>query len=507
VIDNPFRATDLAYVSTAVPGGPAQARFSTSPDNEASRIAFGGMLKFAGQTRLLADMAFNTWTQDAAFLPYTINSAIFSPAGAPANSVATLQQKSLAGKYETTSVMLTFSSRPVRGLGIRARYRLYDQQNKTNMWVITGDVAGSPDRSWSVVTPTADAPFGHATANPYSNKTSRFEGQVSYDFGDLTIEGGVRAASLERTSREATSGDENAWSLAAIYRTSDWLSFRAFYDDAERTAEGQTIYGFQADEAERETTKAGFNVELTPLSKVGFGFSYFRRNDDYTNRPDRIAVSGGVPVAGALPIPGTPSGLLEASYDTYTVDVDFTPNERAEISAYYTYEKNASTNQWSTTTAATATPPLSLNNLLNYAGSDRGDTFGANAKFDLVPEKWTMSFMAQSQKIDGLMDITAREAGSFYTPGRTTLIPAGQGGAADILDYDDTRLTTIVAELAYAVAKAWTLSVGYAYEEYSHADAFSDGTSIFPQSVLFFMKGNDGGYKVNLGYAKLNYRF
>ncbi len=115
--------------------------------------------------------------------------------------------------------------------------------------------------------------------------------------------------------------------------------------------------------------------------------------------------------------------------------------------------------------------------------------------------------MAQSQKIDGLMDITAREAGSFYTPGRTTLIPAGQGGAADILDYDDTKLTTIVADLAYTVAKAWTLSVGYAYEEYSHADAFSDGTSIFPQSVLFFMKGNDGGYKVNLAYAKLNYRF
>ena len=360
VIDNPFRATDLAYVSTAVPGGPAQARFSTSPDNEASRIAFGGMLKFAGQTRLIADMAFNTWTQDAAFLPYTINSAIFSPSGAPANSVSTLQQKSLAGKYETTSVMLTFSSRPVRGLGIRARYRLYDQQNKTNMWVITGDVSGSPDRSWSVVTPTADAPFGHATANPYSNKTSRFEGQVSYDFGDLTIEGGVRAASLERTSREATSGDENAWSLAAIYRTSDWLSFRAFYDDAERTADGHTVYGFQMDEAERESTKAGFNVEMTPLSKIGFGFSYFRRNDDYPNRPDRIAVSGGVPVAGAQPIPDTPSGLLEASYDTYTVDVDFTPNERTEISGYYTYEKNASTNQWSTTTGTRPQQPAQL---------------------------------------------------------------------------------------------------------------------------------------------------
>jgi len=144
---------------------------------------------------------------------------------------------------------------------------------------------------------------------------------------------------------------------------------------------------------------------------------------------------------------------------------------------------------------------------MNLADSDRGDTFGANARFDIVPEKWTFSFMLSHQKVDGIMDITANESGSFYNPGRTTLIPPGQGGAADITDYDDTKLTTVVADLAYAVAKAWTLSFGYAYEEYSHSDAMSDGNTIFPQSVLFFLKGNDGGYKVNLGYAKLSYRF
>ena len=53
------------------------------------------------------------------------------------------------------------------------------------------------------------------------------------------------------------------------------------------------------------------------------------------------------------------------------------------------------------------------------------------------------------------------------------------------------------------LAKAWTLSIGYAYEKYTHADAFSDGTSMFPQAVLFFLKGNDGNYDVNVAYAKL----
>ena len=500
VIDNPFRATDFPYTATSAPGGPAQARFSTAPDNEADRGAFGALFKFGLQTRITADLAFAQWAQDQAFMPYTINSVVFSTTGAPANSLATLQQKSLNGKVNTTSVNLGFSSRPIPGLGIRARYRSYDLQDKSAKWVITGDVAGSPDRSWGAVTPSADAPYGHATANPYSTTTNRFDAQVSYDFWDLTLEGSVRAASYERTYREATTGDETAFGFAAIYRTSDWLSIRAFVDDASRTADGHTVYGFQMDEAERESTRTGVQANVT-ASKFDFGLTYFRRNDDYPNRPDRVQLTSGAPTPGAQPIPDTPSGLLEASYDTFTFDVAFTPNERTEIGGYYTYEKNASTNQFATLTGA------ALNNKLNYAGSDEGDTFGARAKFDIVPEKWTVSFLMSHQKIDGLMDITANESGSFYNPGRTTLIPTGQGGAADIVDYDDTKLTNIVADLAYTVAKAWTLSFGYAYEEYSHTDAFSDGNTIFPQSVLFFLKGNDGGYSVNIGYAKLSYRF
>jgi hypothetical protein len=496
VIDNPFRATDLAYTSTAVPGGPGQVRFSASPDNEASRGAFGAMFKLARQTRITADLAFGSWTQDAQFLPFTINSAIFTTTGAAANSTAVLPQQSLNGKINTTTVNVGFVSRPVDNLGIRLRYRSYELTNETTPVAWIGSTSGSPDRTWGAP-PTG----GWATSVLYDNSTKRFDAQVGYDIKDLTIEGAFRTAQLERTNREATTGDENGWTLAAIYHTADWLSFRAFYDDANRTAEGHTIYGFQADEAERESTRAGVEVTLTPASKFGVGFSYYRRDDDYPNRPDRVQVSGGVPVPGAQPIPGTPSGLLEAKYDTFTVDFDFTPNERAEVAAFYTYEKNAQTNQWSSTTGT------ALNNLLNFVGNDQGDTFGISARFVLVPEKWTFSLFAQSQQIDGLMDMTAREAGAFYTPGRTTLIPPGQGGAADITDFDDTEWTTAVLDLAYEVAKSWTFSVGYAYDKYTHADAFSDGTTMFPQAVLFFLKGNDGGYTANIGYTKLSYRW
>ena len=505
VVDNPFRATDLAYTSTAVPGGPAQGRFGVPPDSEATRGAFGVLYKMKRQTRVSADLAFNSWTQNDAFLPYTINSAIVTPTGQPANALSTLPQPSLNGKINTSMYNFAFSSRPVDDLTIRMRYRAYDLSNETVRFVIPGDAGGSPDRSWSVNTPTPDAPYGHPTANPYDHSTRRFDLMAAYDIGAFTLEGSYRNGQLERTSREADSGDENMWGVAAVWRSGSFIDLKAMYDAYERTAEGETIYGFQEDEAEKTVKRTGFEVELSPVEKVGLSFTYYRNDAEYPNRPDRVPVASGVPVPGQGPYPGTPSGLLEAGYDTYTLDFGYVPNERAEVGAWYTYEKYNTENQWSTTNAASA--GYGINNLLNYKGTDRGDSFGVNAMFALVPDKWKLLFLFTHQKIDGLMDITARETGSFYTPGRTTLIPAGQGGAADITDYDDTEWTTANVSLAYTYNTKLSFSVGYAYDKYTPTDAYNANNSIFVQSPLFFMQENNGNYKANIVYTKLTVRF
>lgn len=500
VVDNPFRATDLAYVSAAAPGGPAQARFSTAPDNEASRGAFGAQLKFPRQTRVTADVAFGRWTQNAPFLPYTINSTIFTPSGAPANAVSALQRTSLNGQIDTASYNFTFGSRPVAGLGVRMRYRNYSFKDKSDRFAIAGDTSGAPDRSWTPANPpTADEPYGYATANRTDSSVGHFEAQASYDVGAVTFEGtyrNVQTSWVGRVESSGSDGAEHAYVLAAIYRSRDWLGFRLHFDDAKRTVSGiepgtvAALQGVMADHAERKRTRVGGDLELTPSDRFGVTLSYSRRNDDYPNRPFKVAGD-----------PGTRSGLLDASYDTFSADFDLTPSPRAEMTAFYTYEKIAETNQWVTMSGS------ALNNLLTYAPYDKGHTFGFNGVFHVVPEKWTVTLLAQHQKVNGFLDITAREAGSFYSPGRTTLIGAGQGGAADISNYDDMRQTTAVADLGYTFAKTWTLSVGYAFDKYTTADAFSDGTTIFPQAVLFYVKGNDGNYTANALYTRLTYRF
>jgi hypothetical protein len=511
-VDNPFQGFDTPYVTTPAPavGGGMQARWINAPDNEASTANAGVLLKFARQTRLSGDLSLGRWTQNAPFYPYTINSAILTPAGVPANSVSALPQQSLNGKIDTTTLNFTFSSRPIENLAIRAAYRSYDLSNKTNRYVVTGDVATSPDRSWSVVTPTADDPYGHATANPYDSNTKRFTASAGYDIGALTLEAGFRTAKIERTGREVDSNTDKGFSLTALYRAKDWLNLRATYDQVKRTAKtaaiedergDEILYGLQSDEAERKTKRTGVQADFSLPKSFELSFAYFRRDVTYPNRPDRIAVTSGAPTPGAQPIPNTPSGLLEAKYDSFTAEVGYHPSDKVDFLAYYTYEKDRTTNQWSTTTG------VNLNNKLTYAGSDKTDTFGLNASFQLEPEVWKLTANAMRQKVDGLMDITALESGSFYTPGRTTVVPAGTGGAQDIGDWDDTTLTTVAAQLEYAVAKAWTLTAGYAYEKFAFKDAYTAGDLLMPQSVLLFVKSNHGGYSANVVYGRIGFKF
>jgi hypothetical protein len=276
------------------------------------------------------------------------------------------------------------------------------------------------------------------------------------------------------------------------------LGFKAIYDSYKRTAEGHTIYGFQEDEAEKTVKRTGLEIELSPADKFGMSFTYYKNDREYPNRPDRAQVTSGV--VTSAPIPGTPSGLLEAKYDTYTVDVDYVPSEKAELGFWYTYEKNTALNKWHTTTSG------NLNNSLAYAGEDKGNSFGVNAAFQIVPDKWKLSFMFTQQKLDGFMDITANATGApgccSFTTGRATV-----GGVQDIVDYDDTEWTTANINLAYTYNAKATLSFGYAYDKYSYSDAFNANSSQFPQAVLFFMQENNGDYKANVVYTKLTVRF
>ncbi len=488
VVDNPLVGVDQVYRAAAgtVPatGGSSRALFIGPPDNSANTVALGAQLKFARQTRIGADMALGRWSQNAALYPYTIFSLGLTGTGADASNRSTLQFSSLDGKINTTAATLLFTSRPVTGLGLRARFRRYDFDNRTAAIPRIGSFSASPDRLWSN-TNLATEPLGYVTASPYSNKTDRLDASASYELGLVTVEGAVRHIAVDRTYREAETTTEKGLTLSAVVRAHELLHVRGTFDDSARTAEGPELTGAKrlaADLAERDARRMGVNLELMPSGKVSVVVAWLRTDADYKNRNEVAGVSG------------TAYGLLNTKYDSYTGEVDFYPNERMEFNAYYTREDNRSTTQ-------AFSGGVTLLNRLTFEGSDETDTFGALARVQLVPDKWTATLNARRQKLDGLMDVTGDPNGSF------ALARAAYGGIQDIGNYSDTTLNVVTGELTYKVTSAWGVTAGYWYEKYDFADAFSAGTETYPLAGAFFLKANDQAYKANVIYAKLVYSF
>jgi len=504
-IDYPFQAVDAPIVAaqaasaTAVgaTGGPSKAQAVMAPDNSANTMAAGFQLKFPKQTRINAGFSLSERMQDAAFYSYTMYTYAATSTGA---ALPAMPQRSLNGKTNATSYNVSFASRPIEGLNVRAQYRVYDLTDKTARFVVPGYYIGT---SWGASN-TANGAQGFPTADVYDTKSARLSASASYELKALTVEGQVHNTKLERTNREAEKGTDNGMAVTALYHFNDWLGFRGTYDKKTRTAEGTTIYGFQADEAPFTNTRIGGDLELSLPHGLELSAGYIKRKVDYTDRPNRCYQVSGACATNTVvvtPVPNTPSGLLGTTYDSYTGQIDWTMNDRVTVGAYMTYEKDAQTNQWSSN-------PSSLTyNTVNYAGTDKTNTYGGHATLQLIPDKATLMFNGSSQKVDGFMDITAREAGSFYTA-RAGLIPTGVGGAKDVPDWDSSLLTTLSAQFDYSLTKAWSLGLGYMFEKYDYKDPYTVlNNELLPVSTIIFMKPNDGKYSANLLFGKVSFKF
>jgi len=460
MVDNPLRATDAPYVNPI--GGPAQGHNVMAPDNSASTLSFGALLKFGKQTRLLGDVARGQWKQNAAFFPYTFNTTVLTAEGTQATSPSSLPAQSLNGKIDTMALNVSFSSRPLDPLYLNLRYRSYDFKNNTPPIVSPGYV--SWDRSWST-TGNTSTPFGY--------KTGRFETIVGLNFGKtLALEGAYRHAVEERTFREAEKNTEKAFALSAIGRGGDWALVRATYENAKREASGigPGVTDLYFDEAKRKTEKVGFDIELSPFDPLTVVLSYFSRKDTYQN----------------------PSwGYQSAKYNTLSGEVNLDIS-RLEATVYYTIERNQDGHKGYQT----------ISNMLEWytaMADDKTDSFGGNVKLKIVPDKWDFSALYRYQKVNGFLNLEGSAA--------IQATRAGNGGIQDIPDFDDTSLTTLKAQLSCAVSSECTLALGAFAEKYTFDDASVEAGLYFPAPGVFMLSPNYGSYNVTAFYTSLAYRW
>jgi MtrB/PioB family decaheme-associated outer membrane protein len=483
--DNPFRITDSTDASayqapgSASIGGAAVGRIALPPDNRSMTANVGTALKLGKRTRLSADLSYGQWTQDQAFIPFSTTSAIVLPLRA--SDLSTLPTRSLDGKVNVLTFSSQLSTRPAPGLQLTAKVRRYDFDNQTpRIEFHEGYVRF--DGVWEDI-PRISVPYG------YTNDQA--QATASYRFGPATAEAGYRVDRMDRTFRESERTTQKVGFASLNVRTSDWLLVRVTGEAGNREYDG---YHFaeaeeasfldpgvpanlpslrRSDQANKDVTRVISQLQITPVDTVVLSVGYIRSEDDYKDLGH---------------------GLINATTDAFTAEADFTPNERFSVFGFYSRENLTNFLRGRQSGAAASVNPLD-----DWTSNtdDLAQTVGGGGTFGLWKDKLDLNVNGSYQKVDGNNDFFAAVGGAPEVARRAV------GGIGDIPNFDDTKLLSLGAELAYRFQSRWTARVGGVFEDYELRDAFSTGlVNYIPGSM--FLAGNDQDYRGHTVYTSLS---
>jgi MtrB/PioB family decaheme-associated outer membrane protein len=497
--DNPFRGTDStdgrAYLGpyTTV-NGPKTGLMALAPSNEAWTFKAGTNLKFGPSTRLRADGQIGQWTQNEQdFIGWTTNTAVETPGPVPANN--------LDGKIDVLALNGYFTTKFTDALRFNARYRLYENENKTPRISFDGYVRF--DAVWEEI-PRISVPNGFSS--------NLFDAYVTYDLGRiLGLEAGWKYNKIRRDFRESEHTTENMFRLAADARFGIGV-VRAIYEFGDRSydeylpVEGEE-HSFLApgqpanntalrryDQNERDRNRFGVQAQISPGSGlVTVSASYFYNKDEYANGLVSCNADfhdGDVGDSAETCAGGQTEtlGLEEAEYTTFNLDADFTPTENFSVYGFYTREDMMSLQD-----GIQSGGSLTFSDAARWASSidTTVDSFGAGARWAFVPDTWMASLFYRYQKADG---------NNSFTGG------ANYDDLEAISGYDDTTLNFFSAKLKWNCNESWALGGGAFWEKYEFDDAQTQQLlNYMPGS--FFLVANNFGYDSWAGWLSLTYSF
>ncbi|HXV63565.1 MAG TPA: MtrB/PioB family outer membrane beta-barrel protein [Vicinamibacteria bacterium] len=505
--DNPWRAFDStssnAYLGpTSTTEGPSQGLLGLPPDNEAWTLNGGTTLMFGRTTRLTADMQVGQWSQNHdPFIPYTVNTAIFTPSGESAVT-APLPATTLDGTIDVLALNGFLTSRLTDELRLNARYRFYQNDNKTPR-VRFEDGYVRFDAVWEEI-PRITVPYGW--------DSSYFDVYGTYDVGSLIgLEIGYKYNRIARQFRETEHTNENTIRAAADLRFGGGVLVRGLYEfgtrdydhyDAVEAEEhsfldpggpaNQTVLR-RFDQAKRDRNRVGAQVQYTPDSGLfSVSAAYYLNKDDYDNSPVPCDAATSSDLAFCPGGEQVPLGLQQLEYKTLSLDLDISPSTAYTLYVYYSRE-----DIFDFQTGRQSGGTLNFDPTSNWSATvdDKVDSFGAGANFTLVPQTWFFDIFYRYQRVDGN---NAFEAGPAL---RSPSSPA-----EDIPLYDDTKLSFVSAQIRRKFAEAWTLGVGGFYEVFELRDT-QTGSVLNYMPGSFFINANNGDYKGWVGWLNLTYSF
>lgn len=344
VWDNPLRITDSPTA------GPLQGRMSIWPDSAMNTGSVSGLLNLPARSRATAYISVGNWTQNAALIPFTVNSALANIA---------LDRPTADTKARVTSMNYSVNSRPTNQVSLTARYRSYDFDNRTPVFNV--------GRTVTYDTNVATLAEG---SSPYSLNRKTFDAEVSLTpIRYSAFRAGYTHENVGQTFRSFDTTTEDTLRLSADASGLNWLMLRAVYEHAKRTGNGfdeqalddigEQVSLRQFDISDRTSDRVSLIAQVTPVSAVALNGT----------------VSAGKEDRGASVF-----GLRSNDNRAYSLGFDYVPKPSISLGMSYEWDRYTSLQA-----SRQANPGPQFNDPTRdwtTSGADNASTF--NASMDLL---------------------------------------------------------------------------------------------------------------------------
>jgi MtrB/PioB family decaheme-associated outer membrane protein len=451
LFDNPFRITDIT--STTSTG-----HLALPPSN--SFIGVNGLasVKLPYRSRATAYVSVGS-LKDAGdpLIPQTSNTS-FTP--------LPIERSTVDGEAQTSSVNLTFVSRPTRDVDLNVRYKSYEYDNQTPEFTLLQRI-GYDASSNPLTTPVHTEPFGLVRHTFDADLRWTLTGRTSAGIGYTRI-------GEDRTHRIFESIADNVLRLTFDTMDNQWFTVRTKYEHAERRGEGieqgeQELIeiGEQPgmrhyDVASRNRNRMTLLGTMTPLSNFTGTVSIAVGKDDYIE---------------------SEFGVRDNTHRVYTIGADFLPRDRVVLGGSYAYEHYNALNRSRQADDATQ----AANPARNWAadGNDRVHSVLLNAGISRIADKFDLNLAYDFNRARATYDYITGPVPDRTLPEEvevpTALPPPEQ------LPPTLSELHRGTADLVYTLTSRLSLGFSYWYEQYRVEDFTLD---VEANPVLVQTQGN-----------------
>ncbi len=258
----------------AVGFGDEVSRSALAPDNKYSQLSLAGAFRISSRFRVSGKAYLGKAKQNVAFLPYSIN---------PKFSDLELPRYSLDGKLETSMYNLSgrMYLRLTDDLDLTAQYKKDERDNKT------------PIDSYTPVLEEV------VETGPFSNRPYSYDRQQGWaelrfrPVHNVRINAGLKRATLQRTYQAVEENTEDSYWGEFQMIPLALLDVRIKYENLSRDSKAYIPQGnYGRDEhplmrkfnmADRDREVITFQMDLSPIDRLGINLSYYNTDDDYKN--------------------------------------------------------------------------------------------------------------------------------------------------------------------------------------------------------------------------------